>query len=185
MNFLLSWLHVAGAALSLGTSVFFVFVLYPSLKDADPKHRTKAIADTLKYYHPLFLLGICVVFMTGAMRLTDLKIGYGQLYYSAFGHTLLWKFGLTLFIFLIAGGQCFGMGLKLQRMANGVMEGSIERQEKLARAIKKMALYNIVLIAVTIYFGLRLVPMIYGEPPHPQVSPGIQSPSPAPGRGDT
>lgn len=160
----LTWLHLLGVAVSLGSSVFFVFVLFPSLKaQADPQQRLKTIAATLQYYHPIFLLGICVVFMTGAIRLTDLKIDFGQMYYSALGQTLMWKFGFTLLIFLIAGGQCFGMGLKLQRMANGVIEGSLERQERLANAIKKMAFYNIVLIAVTIYFGLKLVPIIHGK----------------------
>jgi len=165
MTHWITWLHLMGVALSFGCSVFFVFVLYPSLKSqTDPKLRLKAIADTLQYYHPLFLLGICVTFMSGAIRLTDLKIGFGELYYGSFGNVLIWKFAFTTLIFLIAGGQCFGMGLKLQRMANGVIEGTIERQERLANAIKKMATYNIVLIAVTVYFGLKLVPIIYGSP---------------------
>lgn len=163
MTHWLTWIHVLGAAVSLGSSVFFVFVLFPSLKtQTDPQQKMKAVAATLQYYHPIFLLGICITFMTGAMRLTDLKIDFGQMYYSSVGHALLWKFGFTMLIFLIAGGQCFGMGLKLQRMANGVIEGSIERQERLANAIKKMAAYNIVLLAVTIYFGLKLAPIIYG-----------------------
>jgi len=164
MTHWLTWLHLMGVAISLGSSVFFVFALFPSLKNqTDPQAKMKAVANTLQYYHPIFLLGICVVFMTGAMRLTDLKIDFGQFYYSALGHALMWKFGFTLLIFLIAGGQCFGMGLKLQRMANGVIEGTIERQERLANTIKKMATYNIVLIAATIYFGLKLVPIIYGK----------------------
>ena len=164
----LTWLHLVGVAVSLGSNIFFVFVLFPSLKtQADPQQRLKAIAATLQYYHPIFLLGICVTFMTGAIRLTDLKIDFGQVYYSSLGHALMWKFGFTMLVFLIAGGQCFGMGLKLQRMANGVIEGTIERQERLATAIKKMATYNIVLITAAIYFGLKVVPIIYGTPPHP------------------
>ncbi len=166
MSSWLTWLHLLGVAMSLGSSIFFVFVLFPSLKkQTDVTLKMKAIADTLPYYHPIFLLGICVTFMTGAVRLTDLKIDFGQLYYSSLGHVLLWKFGFTMLIFLIAGGQCFGMGLKLQRMANGIIEGSIERQERLANAIKKMATYNIILIASAIYFGLKLVPIIYGISP--------------------
>ncbi len=167
MNSLLTWLHLFGISVSLGSSLYFVLVFYPSLKAiSDPERKMKIVAEQLKYFHPLFLFGICLVFVTGAMGLTDLKISFGQLYYSSFGRILLWKFGLTLLIFLIAGGQCFGMGLKLQRMANGVIEGSLERQERLAKAIKKMATYNIVLIAVTIYFGLKLVPIIYGPSLH-------------------
>jgi uncharacterized membrane protein len=163
---LLSWLHVTGVAVSLGSGLFLVFVFYPSLKSiGDPAQRMKTLAAAIQYFHPIFLLGICVVFMSGAIRLTDLKIGFGEIYYSSVGHVLLWKFGLTLLIFLIAGGQCFGMGLKLQRMANGVIEGTLERQEKLAKAIKKMAAWNLILLAVTIYFGLKLMPIIYGVPP--------------------
>jgi len=164
VNHLLSWLHIAGVAVSLGTSLFFVFVFYPSLKTiADPAQRMKTLAAALQYFHPIFLLGICTVFMSGAMRLTELKIDFGQLYYSSLGHALMWKFGLTTLIFLIAGGQCFGMGLKLQRMANGVIEGTMERQERLANAIKKMATYNLIALAVTLYFGLKLLPIVYGQ----------------------
>jgi uncharacterized membrane protein len=157
------WLHLFGVALALGANIYFVFVLWPaSKKIEDPVLRVKIIADHLQYYHPLFLFGICLTFMTGAIRLTDLKIGFGGLYYGAFGSVLMIKFFLTTLIFLIAGGQCFGMGLKVQRMANGVIEGTLERREKLAGLIRKMALYNIVLIAVTLYFGLKLIPIIYG-----------------------
>jgi uncharacterized membrane protein len=187
MTHLLSWLHLTGAAVSLGSGLFLVFVLFPALKSiADPAQRMKTLAAAIQYFHPLFLLGICVTFMSGAMRLTDLKIGFGELYYSSLGHTLLWKFGLTTVIFLIAGGQCFGMGLKLQRMANGVIEADPVRQERLSKAIKKMATYNIVLIAVTIYFGLKLMPIIYGAtPPPPSPSTlGQVFPSPSPELGE-
>lgn len=164
MTHVLSWLHVTGVAVSLGTGLFLVFVFFPSLKVIeDRQQRMKVLAAAIQYFHPIFLLGICTVFMTGAIRLTDLKIDFGQLYYSSLGHVLLWKFGLTTLIFLIAGGQCFGMGLKLQRMANGVIEGTIERQERLANAIKKMATYNLITLAVTIYFGLKLLPIVYGQ----------------------
>jgi len=162
---LLSWLHVTGVAVSLGSSLFLVYVMFPSLKSIDDRaQRMKTLAAAIQYFHPIFLLGICTVFMSGAMRLTDLKIGFGQLYYSSVGHVLLWKFGLTTLIFLIAGGQCFGMGLKLQRMANGVIAGTLERQERLANTIKKMAAFNLIVLAVTIYFGLKLMPIIYGTP---------------------
>jgi uncharacterized membrane protein len=161
---LLAWLHVTGVAVSLGSGLFLVFVFFPSLKTIpDRAQRMKTLAAAIQYFHPIFLLGICTVFMTGAMRLTDLKIDFGQLYYSALGHVLMWKFGLTTLIFLIAGGQCFGMGLKLQRMANGVIEGTLERQEKLASAIKKMATWNVIALAVTIHFGLKLLPIVYGQ----------------------
>jgi uncharacterized membrane protein len=164
---LLAWLHVTGVAVSLGSGLFLVLAFFPSLKTIpDRAQRMKTLAAAIQYFHPIFLFGICTVFMTGAMRLTDLKIDFGQLYYSALGHVLMWKFGLTTLIFLIAGGQCFGMGLKLQRMANGVIEGSLERQERLANAIKKMATYNVIALAVTIYFGLKLMPIIYGRPPN-------------------
>jgi len=164
MSHVLAWLHVTGVAVSLGTGLFLVFVFFPALKIIeDRQQRMKVLATAIQYFHPIFLLGICTVFMTGAIRLTDLKIDFGQLYYSSLGHVLLWKFGLTTLIFLIAGGQCFGMGLKLQRMANGVIEGTIERQERLANAIKKMATYNLIALAVTIYFGLKLLPIVYGQ----------------------
>ncbi len=164
MNTLLPWLHVMGVVISLGSGLFFVIVLYPSLKVIqEPSQRIKVLAQSLQYFHPLFLFGICLTFVTGAIRLTDLKIGFGPLYYSSLGKILLWKFGMTLVIFLAAGMQCFGMGLKLFRMANGVIPGDLALQEKYARKIKKVMTYNLVFLAVTLYIGLKIIPIVYGR----------------------
>ncbi len=164
MNFFLSWLHIFGVVVSLGSGLYFIFVLSPSLKIiVDPIQRMKVFAESLRYFHPLFLFGICLTFVTGAMRLTDLKVGFGAIYYSSFGKILLWKFGMTLLIFLAAGMQCFGMGLKLGRMANGVIPGDLERQEYYARKIKRVMKVNLVFLAIAIYFGLKLIPIIYGS----------------------
>lgn len=166
MSLLLMWLHLLGIVISLGSGLFFVLVFYPSLKVLpDPALRMKTLAEALRYFHPLFLFGICLTFVSGAVRLTDLKIGFGGLYYSTFGKILLWKFGMTLLIFLAAGMQCFGMGLKLGRMANGVIPGDLPLQEKQARKIRKVMITNLVFLAATIYIGLKIVPIIYGNLP--------------------
>lgn len=164
MNYPLSWLHILGTVISLGSGLFFVLVFYPSLKIIpDPAQRMKVLAESLRYFHPLFLFGICLVFVTGAIRLTDLKIGFGGLYYSTFGRILLWKFGMTLLIFLAAGMQCFGMGLKLGRMANGVIPGDLPLQEKQARKIRRVMTVNLIFLAATLYIGLKLIPLIYSR----------------------
>lgn len=161
---LLRWLHMIGVVVSLGGAVLFAFGVTPALLVIeDRSQRIKVFAKVIQFFHPTFLFGICLTFMTGAMRLTDLKIGFGTEYFKQLGTLLMIKFGLTTLIFLIGSGQCFGMGLKVTRMANGVLEGTIERQEKLAHLIRKMTIYNVVLMAVTIYFGLKIVPMIYGN----------------------
>ncbi len=163
MNYFLSWLHVLGTVISLGSGLFLILVLYPSLKAfSDPHQRVKIVAESLKYFHPLFLFGICMTFVTGAIRLTDLKIGFGNLYYSTFGQILMWKFGMTLLVFLAAGMQCFGMGLKLGRMANGVIPGDLALQEKYMRKIKRVMTVNLVFLAIALYVGLKLIPIIYG-----------------------
>ena len=162
---LLRWLHVMGVVVSLGSAVMFAFGIGPALQLVEDRtQRMKIFAKVMQFFHPVFLFGICLTFMTGAMRLTDLKIGFGTEYYQSLGTLLMVKFGFTTLIFLIGAGQCFGMGLKVTRMANGVLEGSIEKQEKLAGLIRKMTIYNIVLMSITIYVGLKIVPMIYGVP---------------------
>ncbi len=154
---LLTFLHLFGLVLSLGGGTVFVFVLYPSLKFlAEPADRMKLLGNSLRYFHPIFLFGICLTFMTGAMHLTQLKIGLGSSYYEKLGGILLWKFGMTLLIFLVAGMQCFGMGLKLQRMANGVIAGDLVRQEYYAKKIWRAQLVNLVLLAVTLWLGLKM-----------------------------
>lgn len=122
----------------------------------------KVLSEALKYFHPLFLFGICLTFVTGAIRLTDLKIGFGALYYSTFGKILLLKFGMTLLVFLAAGMQCFGMGLKLGRMANGVIPGDLAVQERYARKIRRVMTVNLVFLAITLYIGIKLIPIVYG-----------------------
>jgi uncharacterized membrane protein len=163
MNQFLVWLHLFGIVVSLGSGLFFILVFYPSLKSIpEPGQRMKTLAEALKYFHPLFLFGICLVFVSGAIRLTDLKIGFGTLYYSTFGRILLWKFGMTLLIFLAAGMQCFGMGLKLGRMANGVIPGDLPTQERYARKIKRVMTVNLIFLGITLYIGLKLMPIVYG-----------------------
>lgn len=164
MNLLLSWLHILGIVISLGSGLFFVLIFYRSLKVLpDPSQRMKVLAESLRFFHPLFLFGICLTFVTGAIRLTDLKIGFGDLYYSTFGRILLWKFGMTLLIFMTAGMQCFGMGLKLGRMATGVIPGDLALQERYAKKIRRVMTFNLVFLAATLYMGLKLVPLIYGK----------------------
>ena len=154
---MLTYLHLLGVVLSLGGAVAFLFVFYPALKFLDdPAARMKLLGNSLRYYHPLFLFGICLSFMTGAFRLTGLKVQLAGGYYDRLGTLLLWKFGLTLAIFLVAGMQCFGQGLKLTRMANGVIEGDLARQEYYARKIWRSQLVNLVLLAVTIWVGLKI-----------------------------
>ena len=161
---ILIWLHLFGIVISLGGGLFFVLVLYPSLKSiSDRGQRMKTLAESLRYFHPLYLFGICLIFMSGAIRLTGLKIGFGELYYSAFGKILLWKFGMTTLIFMVASMQCFGMGLKLGRMSNGVIPGDLALQEKYAKKIRKATIYNIFFLTVTLYIGLKLIPIIYGK----------------------
>jgi uncharacterized membrane protein len=157
MTSLLTFLHLFGLALSLGGAAGFLFVLYPALKAIESHEaRMKILGNSLRYYHPLFLFGICLTFMSGAIHLTDFKIAFGTQYFSVFGKILLWKFGMTLLIFLIAGMQCFGMGLKLTRMVNGVIPGDLATQERYAKKIWRAQIVNLVLLAVTLWLGLEM-----------------------------
>lgn len=154
---MLTYLHLLGTCMSLGGGLVFVLVLYPSLKFLDdPTARMKLFGNSLRYFHPIFLLGICLTFMSGAIHLTDLKISLAGSYFEKLGGILLWKFGMTLLIFLIAGMQCFGQGLKLTRMVNGVIEGDLAKQERYAKKIWRAQLVNVVLLAVTLWLGLKM-----------------------------
>ncbi len=158
----LSFLHVSGIIISLGSAVGLLILFsssHPHLPD--PHEKMKFLAAKIQRLHPLYLFGICLTFMTGAMRLTDLKIGYGAAYYPTLGKILMWKFGMTTVIFMVASMQCFGMGLKFGRMANGVIPSDLATQERYARKIKKATLANILFILVTVFIGLKLIPIIY------------------------
>jgi hypothetical protein len=70
---------------------------------------------------------------------------------------------MTTVIFMVASMQCFGQGLKLQRMANGVIPGDLATQERYAKKIRRSTLMNIVFLSVTLYLGLKLIPIVYGS----------------------
>ncbi len=157
MSDFLVWLHLMGIVISLGAALLLVIGVYPAAqKIEDPEARFQMLAGVLKYFHPLYLFGICLVFMTGAFGLTDLKIDLGAGYYDAVGNILIKKFGLTMLIFLIASMQCFGQGLKITRMANGVIEADEATKQRYIKKVHRATIMNIILIAITIYVGLKL-----------------------------
>ncbi len=63
--------------------------------------------------------------------------------------------------------QCFGQGLKLTRMVNGVIEGDLARQEYYARKVWRSQLVNLVFLAVTLWMGLKMSSVIHNAPPTP------------------
>jgi hypothetical protein len=144
------FLHVLGVVISLGTGIFFALIFYPSLKVLEDPN-----------FHPLFLFGICLCFMTGAFQLTDLKLAFGTEYFTKLSSPLMWKFGMTLLIFLIASMQCFGMGLKLGRMVNGVIPGDLARQEYYAKKIWRAQFSNLIFLSMTLWMGLQLSATIH------------------------
>ncbi|MBI2066568.1 MAG: hypothetical protein HYW02_02620 [Deltaproteobacteria bacterium] len=159
---ILTYLHLAGLVISLGGGLFFVIGLYPSLRTFDdPSIRMRLLASSLRIFHPLFLFGLCLTFMTGALHLTDFKIALGSDYLPKIGSILLWKFGMTLLIFLIAGMQCFGMGLKFQRMVNGVVPGDLATQERYAKKIWRAQFANLIFLAITLWLGLMMSAIIH------------------------
>ncbi len=146
-----------GWVVSFGTGCYFAFILYPSLNEIDDRLlRMRVLARSLRYYHPIYLFGLCLSFMTGAMMMTALKINLGASYFDKLLAPLGWKFLFVLLVFNVAAMQCFGQGLKLGRMAIGVIPGDIETQERYARKIRKTQIFNLGLILVTVYFGYRL-----------------------------
>ncbi len=153
----LKWLHIAGLVLSLGSGLTFLVIMRPAAATIeDRKERLKITAKLIQYFHPLYLLGICTLFMSGAWGLTQLKIGLGNNYFQTVSGILYWKFGLTTVIFLIASMQCFGQGLKLTRMVNGIIPGDLDRQEYYVKKISRATFMNVILLAVTLYFGLKM-----------------------------
>ena len=157
MSYFMIWLHVMGIVISLGAALLLVLAVYPAAnKITDEEQRFQMLAGVLKYFHPLYLFGICLVFMTGAIGLTDLKIDLGLSYYDQVGNILIKKFALTMLIFLVASMQCFGQGLKVTRMANGVIEADLATKQRYLKKIYRATLINIILIAITLYIGLQL-----------------------------
>lgn len=153
----LKWLHIIGLVMSLGSGLTFLLVMRPAANTIEAaSERLKVTAKLIGYFHPLYLLGICTLFMSGAWGLTQLKIGLGSNYFEKVSAILYWKFGLTTVIFLVASMQCFGQGLKLTRMVNGIIPGDIDRQEYYVKKITRATFVNVILLAVTLYVGLKM-----------------------------
>ena len=165
MTRLLIVLHLIGLAVSLGGGLCFLLVFYPALQGLEDRSlRMRWLANAIRYYHPLFLAGICLAFMSGAIHLTQLKIDFGAAYFAQLGKILLWKFGLTLLIFLVAGMQCFGMGMRFGRMAYGVIPGDLALQERYAKKIWRAQAFNLILLLAVLWLGVKLGALIHNAP---------------------
>lgn len=154
---LLGGLHLLGWVISFGTGFYVAFILYPSLRVIeDPSLKMKVLAASLQRFHPFYLLGISVSFMTGAFMLTQLKISMGGGYFDRMLAPLGWKFLMVLLVFNLAAMQCFGQGLKLYRMAFGVIPGDLPTMERYACKIHRTQIINLAFILITVYFGYGL-----------------------------
>ncbi|MBI1909210.1 MAG: hypothetical protein HYS22_03480 [Deltaproteobacteria bacterium] len=147
----LHFFHLLGLCIALGGPLFFNFILYPSLKFLpEKKERHLLLAQLIRYYHPFFLGGLCLIFLSGAFRLTDLKEGLGGSYFDQVGGLLMFKFGMTLLIFNTACMQAIGTGLKYGRMVMGVIPGDEATIDRYAKKIWRVSLINLLLIAGTV-----------------------------------
>ena len=149
---LLRSLHLIALCVALGGALLFNFVLYPSLKFiGEKKERHRFLAQFIRYYHPFFLGGLSILLLSGAFRVTDLKISLGVGYFSVMGKLLMIKLGMMLLIFNLACMQTMGTGLKFGRMAMGVIPGDEATVDRYARKIWRVSLVNIVCMIGTTF----------------------------------
>ncbi|MFQ5693800.1 MAG: hypothetical protein ACE5IM_12240 [Nitrospinota bacterium] len=140
--------------------LLFMAIWIPFLRRLPPERRMGRFARVLVLYHPLILVLMGIVLMTGAMLITELKIRIGVRFFEVMFQSLGQKLLLFFVIALYSSHMFFGIGLKVTR-ANAPpelreFEMPMEDQLRSLKRLHRGTLVNLVLVAYSFYLGLTM-----------------------------
>lgn len=115
----------------------------------------------LVIYHPVILVLLGIILMTGAMLITELKVRIGVQFFEVMFHSLGQKLLVFFLIALYSAHMFFGVGLKVTR-ANAPLElrefeMPIEDQLKTLRRLHTGTIVNLLLSGYAYSLGLNMV----------------------------
>ena len=158
--FWLLYVHIIMAALFLGGMVLFQVLLVNLRRRLSPAEYAGEAVSILRFYHPLLLLFMGLLILTGAWNLTGLKsmmgLSFGKLFFP-----LAFKLGGVFLLVMGMSFQFFALGLRLTRGTGPEGNGrplvdTAEERLRLLRAIGRINLANIIIAFLTFYFALVL-----------------------------
>ena len=115
----------------------------------------------LVIYHPVILVLLGIILMTGAMLITELKVRIGVQFFEVMFHSLGQKLLIFFLIALYSAHMFFGVGLKVTR-ANAPpelrqFEMPIEDQLKTLRRLHTGTIVNLLLSGYAYSLGFNMV----------------------------
>lgn len=159
--FLLVYLHVLAAGLYIGGAISFGGALIPGLRAGrDRGEWVAAVAGVARIYHPISLLALGALVMTGAYYLTGLKASLGPLFFPRLIRILGPKLLVAFILIMLASYEAFALGVRLcralERDGGRPAPARLPAYERLVRRMRATALLGALLAAVNVYLGLLL-----------------------------
>ncbi len=156
----LLYLHLLATVVYLGGLVTVGGILLPVMgKVSDRRQGREMVIRVIRIFHPVSLLCLGVLVITGASSLTGFKVRWGLRYfvdlYSILGPKLL----LVFVLILVSTYQFFGVGLRLSRMWEGEGEGRPADPMRVGRLFRHLTIcvwVNVLLTVAVVYLGLVL-----------------------------
>lgn len=139
MATLVAWLHLAAAAVWVGSQVFVGLVAVPALRSLpDPSARAAALAALTRRYGVLGWVSLAVLAATGLHRLATALPDPALLFAGGYGGALLAKLVLGAGIVVLTAAHTWVLG---PRLLAALRAGS--RAPRLARASLALSLANL------------------------------------------
>ena len=159
-RFTLLYLHLAATMVYVGGLVTVGGILLPVMRRTpDPRQGREMVIRVIRIFHPVSLLCLGVLVMTGASSLTDFKVRWGLRYFADLYSVLGPKLLLVFVLILVSTYQFFGVGLRLARMWDGQYQGQPADPVRMSRLFRHLTVcvwVNILLSAAVVYYGLVL-----------------------------
>ncbi len=109
-----AWVHIISLALyAAATLAILVYAIPRARVLADPQERLARAAAAMKIYDPFSIAVLGVIVMTGAFSLTAYKDALRERFFEQMGAVLIWKFGLTFLLIIMASYMAFGLGNRI------------------------------------------------------------------------
>lgn len=133
----------------------------PLLRRLPPGECMGRFTKILVIYHPVILVLLGIILMTGAMLITELKVRIGVQFFEVMFHSLGQKLLIFFLIALYSAHMFFGVGLKVTR-ANAPpelrqFEMPIEDQLKTLRRLHTGTIVNLLLSGYAYSLGFNMV----------------------------
>jgi uncharacterized membrane protein len=154
---LASWLHLAALAVYVGSLLSLWIIYLPTLSHIeDPQAQGRALARRLRLYNPLQTGALGVLVLSGALRLTDLKAAYRELFAKELGTILGIKLALAFVLIILGIHQTMGVGLRFVRRCDAGDPISSQDIASVTRRLKMTIPPLLILTVLTAYMGLKM-----------------------------